>query len=69
MHGSAYERKVREDKMRTQMAQAKKDNEFYRQNVDKAKMIKDIEARKSHQSDSAKRDLVHRRRWTRTKRR
>lgn len=42
----AYERAVREQRIRTEVAQAKRENQFYMENVNKAKMIRSIEERK-----------------------
>ena len=42
----AYELKVKEQKMRNEMSQAKRENKLYVKNVQKAKMIEAIEAKK-----------------------
>ncbi|KAI9205682.1 uncharacterized protein BJ171DRAFT_501177 [Polychytrium aggregatum] len=43
----AYERAVRDQKLKAEMSQAKRENKVYIKNVEKAKMIEGIEARKS----------------------
>ena len=43
---TAYERAIREDKIRTEFAQAKREREFYLSKVDQAKALKAITTRK-----------------------
>ena len=43
---SAYEKAAREQKMRTEISQAKKEANFYIENVEKSKIIDAIEKRK-----------------------
>ncbi|KAL5038015.1 RNA-binding ATPase activator esf2 [Batrachochytrium dendrobatidis] len=47
----AYELKVKEQRVQTEMAQAKRENKVYLKNVSKAKMIQAMEAKKSLKRD------------------
>ena len=49
----AYENRVRQEKMRAEMAQAKKETSFYLQQVDKAKAIAAMEAKKAKRAAEA----------------
>jgi len=42
----AYEKAVREQKLRAELSQAKRENNIFLKNVEKSKMVKDIEERK-----------------------
>lgn len=50
----AYELKVKEQKMKNEMAQVKRENKFYLNNVKKAKMIDAIEAKKIEKGGDVK---------------
>jgi ESF2/ABP1 family protein len=47
----AYEKKVKEQKLRAEMAQAKRENKLYLKNVEKAKMIEAISEKKKRKGE------------------
>ena len=46
----AYEKAIKEQRLKAEIEQAKRENNFYLQNVEKAKMIQSIEERKKKKS-------------------
>jgi ESF2/ABP1 family protein len=50
----AYENQVRQQKLRTEVAQAKRENSYYLDQVDKAKKVEAMKARKSAKGDDSK---------------
>jgi ESF2/ABP1 family protein len=49
---SAYDKAVREQRILAEIAQAKRENRFYMENVDKAKLIENIQKHKDRKRSS-----------------